>query len=54
MRNKYSHCSNLSFLITSSNVLIMSKNYISGEDLITYFTHIIFTFEYSQGYVTAH
>lgn len=28
MRTKYSHCSNLSFLIPSSNVLIMSKNYI--------------------------
>ena len=28
MNTKYSHCSNLSFLIPSSNVLIMSKNYI--------------------------
>ena len=28
MRTKYSHCSNLSFLIPSSNVLIMSKSYI--------------------------
>jgi hypothetical protein len=28
MPNKYSHCSNMSFLIPSSDVLIMSKNYI--------------------------
>jgi hypothetical protein len=28
MRTKCCHCSNLSFLIPSSNVLIMSKNYI--------------------------